>query len=70
MALGLKILDGQVVMWRATSAQRLLLFCQNLGARRTPFPPPLCVEMGLTWTFPRNQDAKVKLKSELISVKF
>ena len=31
---------------------------------------PLCVEMGLTWTFPRNQDAKVELKSELISVKF
>ena len=21
----------------------------------------LCVEMGFTWTFPRNQDAKVKL---------
>ena len=30
----------------------------------------LCVEMGLTWTFPRNQDATVKLKSELISIKF
>ena len=30
----------------------------------------LCVEMGFTWTFPRNQDAKVKLKSELISIKF
>ena len=23
----------------------------------------LCVEMGFTWTFPRNQDATVKLKS-------
>ena len=23
-------------------------------------PPPLCVEMGFTWTFPRNQDATVK----------
>ena len=32
--------------------------------------PPLCVEMGFTWTFPRNQDAKVKLKSKLISIKF
>ena len=30
----------------------------------------LCVEMGFTWTFPRNQDAIVKLKSELISIKF
>ena len=30
----------------------------------------LCVEMGFMWTFPRNQDAKVKLKSELISIKF
>ena len=30
----------------------------------------LCVEMVFTWTFPRNQDAKVKLKSELISIKF
>ena len=30
----------------------------------------LCVEMGFTWTFPRNQDATVKLKSELISIKF
>ena len=35
-----------------------------------PPPPPLCVEMRFTWTFPRNQDAKVKLKSELISIKF
>ena len=32
--------------------------------------PPLCVEMGFTWTFPRNQDATVKLKSELISIQF
>ena len=31
----------------------------------------LCVEMGFTRTFPiRNQDATVKLKSELISIKF
>ena len=29
----------------------------------------LCVEMGFTWTFPKNQDATVKLKSELISIK-
>ena len=33
-------------------------------------PPALCVEMGFTWTFPRNQDATVKLRSELISIKF
>ena len=33
-------------------------------------PPPLCVEMCFTWTFPRNQDAKMKLKCELISIKF
>ena len=31
--------------------------------------PTLCVEMGFTWTYPRNQDATVKLKSELISFK-
>ena len=30
----------------------------------------LCVEMGFTWTFLRNQDATVKLKSELISIEF
>ena len=30
----------------------------------------LCVEMGFKWTFLRNQDATVKLKSELISIKF
>ena len=30
----------------------------------------LCVEMGFTWTIPRNQDATVKLKTELISIKF
>ena len=30
----------------------------------------LCVEMGFTRTFPRNQDATVKLKSELVSIKF
>ena len=35
-------------------------------------PPPLslCVEMGFMRTFLRNQDATVKLKSELISIKF
>ena len=30
----------------------------------------MCVEMGFMWTFLRNQDASVKLKSELISIKF
>ena len=30
----------------------------------------LCVEMGFTWTFHRNQDATVKLKTEPISIKF
>ena len=34
------------------------------------FCPSLCVEMDFTWTFPRNQDANMKLKSELISIKF
>ena len=39
------------------------------------FAPPggrskLTREMGFTWTFPRNLDATVKLKSELISIKF
>ena len=29
-----------------------------------------CVEMGFTRTFPGNQDVTVKLKSELISIKF
>ena len=28
--------------------------------------PPLCVEMGFTRTFPRNQDETLKLKSKLI----
>ena len=31
---------------------------------------PLCVEMVFSWTFPRNQDATVKLKFEFISIKF
>ena len=30
----------------------------------------LCVEMSFMWTFPRNQDATLKLKSDLISIKF
>ena len=30
----------------------------------------LCFEWSFTRTFPRNQDATVKLKSELISIKF
>ena len=38
------------------------------GAQSTPCS--LCVEMGCTWKFPWNQDARVKLKSELISIKF
>ena len=32
--------------------------------------PGHCVEIGFTWTFPGNQDATVKLKYELISIKF
>ena len=32
--------------------------------------PPLCFQWGFTRTCPRNQDATVKLKSELISIKF
>ena len=42
----------------------------RVGFGRPHPPTPLCVEMGFTWTFPRNQDAKVKLKSELIFIKF
>ena len=30
---------------------------------KSEIPGALCVEMGFTWTIPRNQDAKVKLKS-------
>ena len=30
-----------------------------------PYVGALCVEMGFTWTFPKNQNAKVKLKSEI-----
>ena len=33
-------------------------------------PPPLCFEWGFTRTFPRNQDATVTLKFEIISIKF
>ena len=43
---------------------RVIRGAKNLGGGA------LCVEMGFTWTFPRNQDATVKLKSELISIKF
>ena len=39
-------------------------------AKKTGDPPALCFEWGFTRTFPRNQDATVKLKSELISIKF
>ena len=43
----------------------------TMGFKSLLIPPPIpCVEMGFTWTFSRNQDATVKLKSELISVKF
>ena len=43
----------------------ILVFVWFIGRRGA-----LCIEMGFTWTFPRNQDATVKLKSELISIKF
>ena len=42
----------------------------TMGFKSLLIPPTLCVEMGFTWTFPRNQDATVKLKSELISIKY
>ena len=44
---------------------KLILLCLESSSA----PPPLCVEMGFTWTFSRNQDATVKLKSELIAVR-
>ena len=39
------------------------------GLYRVPVANVLPQLMGFTWTFPRNQDATVKLKSELISIK-
>ena len=53
----------QVVMWLAKSAPF------GLNCAKT-WVGALCVEMGFTWTFPSNQDATVKLKFELISIKF
>ena len=47
-----------------------VIFYHDLGRGRLPPPHTLCVEMGFTWTFPRNQDATVKLKSEFVSIKF
>ena len=55
--------------WTSSNAARSIL-PKSEGAYVRPPAPPLCVEMGFTRTFPRNQDAKVKLKSELISIKF
>ena len=47
-----------------------ILMGTNLLGGQDLLPPTLCVKMGFTWTFPRNQGAKVKLKSEPISIKF
>ena len=41
----------------------------ELGGRGT-IAPPLYIEMGFMWTFSKNQDAIVKLKSKLISINF
>ena len=47
------------------------IFLENLRVRWGPMmPEPGEVQMGFTRTFPRNQDATVKLKTELISIKF
>ena len=52
----------------------LCIDCQITGGREVFIPHcergALCVEMGFTWTFPRNQDATVKSKSDFISIKF
>ena len=40
------------------------------SSRGSSGPRALCVEMGFTGTFTKNQDATVKLKPELISIKF
>ena len=49
----------------------IFLTCyDNFLYTQFPPPPPLCFEWSFTRTFPRNQDATVKLKSELISIKF
>ena len=54
---------------RGGGGQKISVFVHAQGTK-TVHAGALCVEMGFTWTFPRNQDAKVKLKSELISIKF
>ena len=46
------------------------IFVSAVGAGAWGVAEARCVEMGFTWTFPRNQDATVKLESELISIKF
>ena len=65
-------MGGQLVKNLPSPLVRIgLTDLSNMGGRQSPpSPPPLCVEMGFTWTFHWNQDVTVKLKSELISIKF
>ena len=65
-------MGGQLVKNLPSPLVRIgLTDLSNMGGRQSPpSPPPLCVEMGFTWTFHRNQDATVKLKTVPISIKF
>ena len=46
------------------------VFVHDQGIKTVHAKGALCVEMDFTWTFPRNLDATVKLKSEFISIIF
>ena len=63
--LGMILCSNKVVQKSKLSINYLY---KNLDCQETFVA--LCVEMGLTWTFSRNQDATGKLKSELISINF
>ena len=60
------VLVRLVLGWQLVSK----LNYRAIGRSENPGGGALSVEMGFTWTFPRNQDATVKLKPELISIKF
>ena len=67
--IGGAIKNGKIFRKKVSIAHKRFghYFFSNLYGRA---PRALCVEMGFTWTFPRNQDGTVKLKSELICIKF
>ena len=49
--------------------QKMSVFVHAQGIKTVHAGGALCVEMGFTRTFLRNQDATLKLKSELIPIK-